>query len=157
MNAMTATQAGIVPSGSTTNSASTGTGSSYTYCHATANSQGTVAFMGFVGSLDLAQSTLALFCTGTAIHPQGFGMFVCGTNQADMPFGHGFLCINPFMRMSTVHLTGETVVLAMSTTPAAFAMFTPGSSWNVQFLYRDAAPGGVGINSSSALHIDFAQ
>jgi hypothetical protein len=34
-------------------------------------------------------------------------------------------------------------------------MFTPGSSWNFQFWYRDPQAGGARFNLSNALHVDF--
>jgi hypothetical protein len=131
-------------------------GSAYAYCPATANSQGSIAFVGYVGSLDLQQGTFALFCTGVPIHAETFGMFTYGPNQARVPFGNGYLCVDPVSRMPVVRLTTYTVFLTLQSTPREFAPFVPGSSWNFQFWYRDAAGGGAGFNLSRALHIDFA-
>jgi hypothetical protein len=131
-------------------------GSAYQYCPATASSAGTVAFVGYAGSLDLSQQNFAVFVTGAAIHPSAYGMFIFGVNQTQVAFGNGYLCIQPFARMPLQHLTSETLYQSMQSSPEEFAPFQPGSSWNFQFWYRDAAAGGANFNLSRALHVDFA-
>jgi hypothetical protein len=147
--------AGAQPDRSSVSTAGSG-GSAYQYCQATMNSQGSVAFVGYAGSLDLSQQSFALFCTGAVIHPASYGMFIYGVDQTQVPFGNGYLCIYPYGRMTVQHLSGETVFTAMSSSPEEFAPFQPGSSWNFQFWYRDVAAGGANFNLSRALHIDFA-
>lgn len=142
----------VSPGVSTTGSG----GSAYQYCDATINSSGTIAFVGYAGSLDLNQQSFALYVTGVPIHPSAIGMFTYGVHQTEVPFGNGFLCINPYARMSVQHLTGETVFMTMTSSPEEFAPFQPSSSWNFQFWYRDAQGGGAGFNLSRALHVDFA-
>jgi hypothetical protein len=152
----TTTQPAIVLGTSSGNADITRGGSAYAYCPATANSQGSIAFVGYAGSLDLQQGTFALFCTGATINPESFGMFTYGPNQARVPFGNGYLCVDPVSRMPVVRLTTYTVFLTIQSMPREFVAFVPGSSWNFQFWYRDAAAGGAGFNLSRALHVDFA-
>jgi hypothetical protein len=136
-------------------------GSAYVYCHANPNSFGTTARIGYTGSLNLADDTFTLTVTGCPPAPEGFGMFTCGTTQYDVPFGHGYLCIQPFYpggvhRMGLQPLLTGTVTRNIHQAPADFAMFQPGSSWNFQFWYRNPAAGGPGFNLSDGLHVDFA-
>jgi hypothetical protein len=135
-------------------------GSAYTYCQATANSFGTLASIGYGGSLDLTQATFALTVTGAAAIPNSWGLFTYGTVQTNTPFANGYLCISPFapgiFKMPTQHLGDGTVILRMSEHPADFGAFTPGSSWNFQFWYRDPPAGGAFFNLSNGLHVDFA-
>jgi hypothetical protein len=152
----TGTNSGMVPSSSTGIAPASSGGSAYSYCQATSNSSGTIAFVGYAGSLDLQQGSFTLFCTGAAIHPTSFGMFVYGTNQTSLPFGNGFLCVSPFSRMPATPLISETVFLDLASRPLEFELFLPGSSWNFQFLYRDGSGGGAGFNSSKGLHVEFA-
>jgi hypothetical protein len=136
-------------------------GSAYTYCQANPNSFGTVASIGYVGSLDLADQTFTLTVVGHPATPNSFGMFTCGQDQYNVPFGAGTLCISPFgpgiKRMGTQHLEPGMLYHAIDQSPADFAYFQPGSSWNFQFWYRNPAAGGTGFNLSDALHVDFAQ
>lgn len=135
-------------------------GSAYNYCEANANSFGTTAHIGYVGSLNLADETFALTVTGCPNAPEGFGMFMCGQAQYRVPFGNGFLCIRPFnpgiQRMHPQRLMPGMISMGMGRAPSEFSMLQPGSSWNFQFWYRNSAAGGVGFNLSDALHVEFA-
>jgi hypothetical protein len=134
-------------------------GSAFTYCQANPNSQGHVAEIGYSGSLVLTVHSFTLGVAGQTIHPASFGMFTYGTQQYNVPFGNGYLCISPFapgiFRMPVQALTQPTIQLAMEDAENQFAMFTPGSSWNFQFWYRDPQAGGARFNLSNALHVDF--
>lgn len=135
-------------------------GSAETYCTATVNSLGRTASIGSFGSLAPADQTFGLSVTGCPPVASSFGMFTCGTEQTDIPFGNGRLCISPFaqgiFRMTPQSLAQGTVTLSMVTNPQEFLLCTPGSTWNFQFWYRDVAAGGANFNLSDALHVHFA-
>lgn len=137
-----------------------GPGSASTYCQATLNSFGTAASIGYAGSLALVDNTFALTVSGAAAIPTSWGMFTYGGVQTNIPFGNGYLCISPFnpgiFKMPTQQLGTGTVILEMATHPAEFANFTPASSWNFQFWYRDPPAGGAYFNLSNGLHVNFA-
>jgi hypothetical protein len=136
-------------------------GSSYNYCQANPNSFGTTATITYAGSLNLAEQTFTLSVTGQPVTPSSFGMFTCGQDQYNVPFGNGYLCVSPFgpgiKRMATQSLNAATLYHSANENPADFIYLQPGSSWNFQFWYRNPAAGGVGFNLSDALHVDFAQ
>ena len=135
-------------------------GTAENYCQATMNSFNLTASMGHTGSLDLADGTFALTCTGSAPIPTSWGMFTYGTVQTNTPFGNGYLCISPFtpgiFKMPTQQLGASTIVFSMQNHPANFAAFTPSSSWYFQFWYRDPPAGGANFNLSDGLHVVFA-
>ena len=86
------------------------------------------------------------------------GLFFYGDSQAQAPFGDGVRCIgNPIRRLNPLVSAGadgvSTRQINFAVTPAL--PFTPGSSWNFQLWYRDAAGGPSGFNTSSALQVDF--
>ena len=136
-----------------------GGGSASNYCQATMNSFGTTAAIGWVGSLTLADNTFGLTCTGAAAIPNSWGIFTYGPNQFNTPFGNGYLCISPFppgiYKMKTQHLLNGNVVRLKAAHPADFVLFTPSSSWNFQFWYRDPPAGGANFNLSDGLHVAF--
>lgn len=156
---MNATQA-EVPVSVVPGSTSMDGGSATIYCESSPNSQGHSATIGMGGSLDLTQNTFALTVSGQIIHPASFGMFTYGSQQYNVPFGNGHLCIAPFnpgiFRMPVQALTQPTVTLAMEDAQSAFAVFAPASTWNFQFWYRDPNAGGSNFNLSDGLHVTFA-
>lgn len=126
------------------------------------NSFGTVAIIKHMGSLNLADQTFGLTVSGAPPAPQSVGMFTYGKTQAFTPFSSGILCINPgsMSRFPIQSLTKDGIVsLSMSDHPELFKPFTPGSSWNYQFWYRNPANAGKGadtLNMSGGLHVTFA-
>jgi hypothetical protein len=135
-------------------------GTAYNYCQSTLNTAGTAAQIGFGGSLDLTSQSFTLSVTGLPVSNNSFGMFTCGQDQYNVPFGNGYLCISPFgpgiKRMTTQHLDAVTLYHSAADYPADFSYITPGSSWNFQFWYRNPSSPGLTFNLSDALHVDFA-
>jgi len=137
-----------------------GGGSATNYCQSSMNSFGTFCLISNVGSLALVDNTFGVMATGASQIPLSWGMFTYGSQQFNAPFLNGTLCISPFppgiFHMPTQHLGTGTVVRTMTTHPADFSLFTPGSTWNFQFWYRDptALPGRA--NLSDGLHVTFA-
>jgi len=135
-------------------------GTAYNYCQATHNSFGTIASISYLGSLSLSSGTFELTVTGCPPVPDSYGMFTFGQTQYNVPFGHGYLCIQPFtpaiFRMTPQHLFPGTLTKSIQSEPQEFAAFQPSSSWNFQFWYRNPAAGGPNFNLSDALHVDFA-
>ncbi len=147
-----------VDDGSETAAALGGNGSAYTYCNATPNSFGSTARINYIGSLGLAQNTFGLRVTGLPVQPQTFGVFTYGGTQMNVPFGNGYLCINPLgglYRMTPQLLTDTTVSRSVLEAPAEFQLFQPATSWNFQFWYRNPAAGGAGFNLSDGLNVQF--
>ena len=142
----------------TTQSLGTGGGNATTYCNASPNSYGTVAQINYVGALGLSQGTFGLRVTGLPIEPTAFGVFTYGGTQMNVPFGNGYLCINPLgglYRMTPQPLVDTTVSRSFVEAPAEFSLFQPASSWNFQFWYRNPAAGGAGFNLSDGLNVQF--
>jgi hypothetical protein len=136
-------------------------GTAYNYCQSTVNTAGTAAVIGYSGSLVLGEQSFTLSVTGQPVSPGSFGMFTCGQDQYNVPFGNGYLCISPFgpgiKRMATQHLDAVTLTHDIFQVPSEAAYFQPGSSWNFQFWYRNSAANPLTFNLSDALHVDFAQ
>jgi hypothetical protein len=135
-------------------------GSATNYCQAANNSTGFPALISYGGSLSLTDNTFALNVAGVPPKPNSWGMFTYGQVQYNVPFGNGYLCISPFapgiFKMPTQSLAAGTVSLSMASHPIQFLAFTPGSSWNYQFWYRDPDAGGANFNLSDGLHVVFA-
>jgi len=137
-----------------------GGGSASNYCQANPNSSGNTASISWVGSLTLSDDTFGLTATGVVNDlPNSWGLFVYGPNQFNAPFYNGYLCVSPFppgiYKMHTQHLLAGTVVHLKAANPTDFSLFTPSSSWNFQFWFRD--PGvGSGANMTDGLHVVFA-
>jgi hypothetical protein len=135
-------------------------GNAYNYCQANPNSTLTPASIGYVGSLVLDDQTFGLTVSGLPTHSASFGMFTYGQTPYNVPFGNGYLCVSPFgpgiHRMVPQSLTSSFLTKSSFDSPAEFASFAAGSSWNFQFWYRDPTAGGSFFNLSDALHVDFA-
>lgn len=139
-------------------------GSAQNYCQSSINSYGTAAVMGYSGSLSLAQGTFGLTVDGVPYDPRSWGVFTYGQTPMNVPFGNGWLCINPLAglgRLSNQPLTSTILGRSMIDAPAEFAAFAPGSTWNFQFWYRNPAGatpagGGATFNLSDGLRVQFA-
>jgi hypothetical protein len=135
-----------------------GNGSASTYCNATPNSFGTTARINYIGSLGVSEGTFGLRVTGLPVQPQAFGVFTYGGTQMNVPFGNGYLCINPLgglYRMTPQLMSDTTVSRSVVEAPAEFALFQPATTWNFQFWYRNPAAGGAGFNLSDGLRVQF--
>lgn len=132
-------------------------GNGSNYCTALPNSGGSIAHISWSGSLLLADGTFQLQCSGLPPAPSSFGLFTYGQTQMNVPFGNGYLCIQPLggiFRMPTQSLA-ETVTRGIIDSPVQFSQFQPGSTWNFQFWYRDPQAGGSNFNLSDGLSIQF--
>jgi hypothetical protein len=131
-----------------------------TYCLTSANSAGSGAQIGFVGSSSIAANDLVLTCTGL---PTGqLGLFYYGPNQIQAPFGDGFRCVggtinrlSPPVSIDVFGNAARAVDYSQAPMNSGPGMVTAGSSFNFQFWYRDPAFGGSGFNLSNGLGVNF--
>lgn len=137
-----------------------GLGNNTTYCMSSANSTGQPALLGMTGSPSVLQNDFVLSVTDC---PSGnFGLFIYGQGAANFPLGDGTLCISPFnpglfRLMPVVQVGGNGgsgMAMDMNALPVGGAIVA-GSTWNFQFWFRDALPGGSGSNLSSAMRASF--
>ncbi|MCP3917651.1 MAG: hypothetical protein GY711_19060 [bacterium] len=130
-----------------------------TYCAPSPNSAGPGAQLLFFGSQSVATNDVNLFIGGAPAFE--FGLFFYGMGQTSFPLGEGVLCVDlPFTRFSVVQtdLLGQVLFSPdLSSPPDPAAQILPGSTWNFQFWYRDAAGGPSGSNLSSAIEVQFCQ
>jgi VCBS repeat protein len=127
-------------------------------CVTSPNSVGAGARFSTFGSIGIGDDELVLRVDDAP--PRQQGQFFYGPALASTPYGDGILCIDggnlgiqPLGQPTTIDLDGHAEFKvpfdALAAGPGAW---TPGSTWVVQFIYRDpAGPGGSGINSSDAL------
>ena len=105
-------------------------------------------------------NTFTLTVVNCPPQAESFGMFTCGQAQYNVPFGNGYMCIQPFnpgiRRMTPQPLLPGMITHDVGADPVEAALFQPGSSWNFQFWYRNPAAGGSSFTLSDALHVDFA-
>ena len=135
-------------------------GEASNYCLSALNSSGYAAQMDAEGSLNVCFNDTCLHAYGCP--PGTFGFFIYGSQEAQIPFGNGYLCISPFdgglFRLSpsvAVALRGMAEYdLNLERLPAAGAIL-PGSTWNFQYWFRDPLAGGAGSNFSDGLRITF--
>ena len=121
------------------------------YCGATQNSSGAAATIDASGSASLAANSLVLEATDV---PNTAFLFFQGSNQAQLPFGDGFLCTTGgLVRLGQVQIASGGVALAQVDLPSA-GIAAPGAR-RFQCWFRDVAAGGAGFNTSDALTITF--
>ena len=112
------------------------------------------------GSVSVQQNDFTLRASGC---PAGaFGLFMYGRGAARFPLGDGYLCISPFapglFRLAPLVSTDPSGAADMAVDMAVLPPgggILPGESWNFQFWFRDALPGGSGSNLSSAVRATF--
>lgn len=132
-----------------------------TLCTAALNSAGTAAKLSASGAASLASGSLDM--TVTEAVPGEVGIFFYGPEVAHQPFGNGELCVGagslglfrvggrtPVDVFGAAHSTFDFAKLPFSSGNGAWTL---GSSWSVQFYYRDLAAGGSGANFSEALRL----
>jgi len=127
------------------------------YCSSLANSSGQGALISSSGPGSISENALVLNVDQT---PSGVpGVFFFGVTQISAPFGDGLRCVGgmtfrmnpPVFADGTGHVSRALDLNA----PPLVGQVAPGSSWNFQFWFRDAAAGGAGFNLSDGLHIEF--
>ena len=134
------------------------------YCTATANSTGSVAAIVDTGSPNLSSNDFGLAVGG--VRPNSAGLFVFGSEQAQVPTGDGNLCIGangaiPLTRIPTLLMTDlfGTATLSLDFQDPVFAtnlgMVMPGDTVNFQFWYRDTQAGMSGFNFSDGVSVLF--
>jgi glucose/arabinose dehydrogenase len=124
------------------------------YCVAAPNSTGSGATMSFAGGGDITLDNLRLACNGAP--PNVDGLFFYGQGETQIPMGNGFRCIaGSLHRLSVVHTDAAGHAQSPFDVHAPPALITPGSTWNFQFYYRDAAAGGAFFNVSNGLSVLF--
>jgi len=129
------------------------------YCVTSPNSAGAGAEMDSAGSSSIAANTFTLVANGAP--PSVAGLFVYGSNQVQVPFGNGFRCVGGDVQRLSVGVTDATGhaerTLDFNLPPVGSGpnAILPGSTWNFQFWYRDAAPLGAGFNLSDGLSVPF--
>ena len=90
------------------------------------------------------------------------GIFFYGETEMQMPFGNGYLCVNPLApalyRVSSLACAGAggeaQAHLDFTALPTGGAI-TGGSTWCFQYWYRDPAAGGAGANLTHGLRLTF--
>jgi hypothetical protein len=113
------------------------------YCFASPNTTGVGAELLATGSTQVASADFQL--NAVQLPANLPGVFFVGSTQINTPFGDGVRCaggavsrFNPPVSSSSAGVA--TRVVDMSAPPAS-SLFTPGSTWNFQYWYRD--PGGL--------------
>jgi hypothetical protein len=130
------------------------------YCHSYANSTGLVADLDISGSMSLSKNDVELYSGNCPIGK--YGQFFYGSTPAELPFGDGVLCINPF-KPGLTRLLGVALVDAAGgaeyeldfSAPGTRGVIQPGQKWYFQFWFRDYTPGGSGFNLSDAIMAQF--
>ncbi len=131
-----------------------------TYCVAAANSAGGGATMGASGSLSVASNSFVVEVEGAV--PGQPGLFFYGVDATQVPFGDGFLCVQPGVYRLNPPLTPDGsgdasrhVDFTVPPTDSGPGEIVVGSTWRFQFWYRDPAAGGAGFNLSDGLAATF--
>jgi hypothetical protein len=114
------------------------------------------------GSMSIARNDLRLIVTDAI--PGDFGLVFYGPGTtAPTPFGDGVLCVaTPHSRVLPATSTDADgyqrldLDLALRPFSAGVGQVHPGDTFTFQYWYRDAAAGGAGYNTSSAIEITFA-
>ena len=133
-------------------------------CTAKENSTGSPARLSLDGPISVGNNDLQLVVQDGV--PGELGQFFYGPELVSQPFGDGVLCVGggalglvrlggllPMDGGGALRLQVDMTRPPLSQGPAAW---TPGSSWTVQFWYRDpGGPGGSGFNLTDAMRITF--
>ena len=125
------------------------------YCLSLNNSSGAPAAISGSGSSVVSSNSLRLSASPL---PNTTGLFFYSANQAQVSFGNGYRCVaGPIARLGMQTISGGVLTqqLNLLTAPTQSLMILPGSSWNFQAWYMDAAGGGAGFNTSDALTVSF--
>jgi hypothetical protein len=128
----------------------------WTYCVGKPNSAGPGASISFTGTPSIAAANFTLTVAGCP--PNKSGIFIYGSDEAQTPFGNGFLCVSGqvIRRIPPKLMTSS---LGTASLPINFTSFPtnflPGANPRFQFWYRDAPGGGQGVNTSNALSMTF--
>ncbi len=125
------------------------------YCPATANSRSAPAEIQATGSTSVIANDLRFSAIPVPLGQ--IGIFACGDERKDLPFGDGRLCIGGrIIRLPPVRAEGEVLFGDVDNTLPRFAgQLVAGSTWHFQAWFRDPSAGGAGFNTSGAVSILF--
>lgn len=129
------------------------------YCTSLPNSSGASAQIATSGSTSIAQNDLVLNASGCP--PGQIGLYFFGTDQVQLPFGNGLLCVSGgverLIPATVIQPDGTATKQVDNTAAPAAGKLVPGSSWNFQFWFRDPAGGGSGYNLTDGVSARFCQ
>lgn len=128
------------------------------YCVGAPNSAGPGASITVYGSSVVADNDVLL--TAQGLPPNLPGIFIFAPQQAQVPFGDGFLCVGGSvtrvlpMKVATPQGTLQQALDLQA--PPISGLIVPGSTHHFQFWYRDPqGPGGSTFNLSDARQVAF--
>ena len=119
------------------------------YCEATLNSTGSPSNLWARMDGDITSDTLYLEADRV---PEQFGLFFCGPNQIQMPFGNGFRCVGG----GVLRLTSPQIATGNQASAEVDIEILPlglATELNLQYWYRDPQGGGANFNLSDALNV----
>jgi len=129
------------------------------FCSAALNSAGTAAKLSADGPASLSNDGFSLSVADAV--PGEVGIFFYGSEVVSQPFGNGLLCagggaqglyrVGPRQTLDALGGAQRDFDLARGPLTSGPGAWTLGSSWTVQFYYRDLAAGGSSSNLSDAL------
>ena len=127
------------------------------YCTSTPNSTGAAALLRGSGYGTVSNNDLVL--TATQLPHNQSGIMIASHSQGTGTLGNGNLCLAPkIWRINTAFNSGATgtIVAPVNHNLAPWnSLLVPGSTWNFQIWYRDAAAGGAGCNSTDGVQATF--
>jgi hypothetical protein len=120
------------------------------YCTATVNSTGAPADMFAAGSNSASAGDLVMRASPVPNRP---GIFFHGADQAQVPFGNGFLCAtNDLVRGRVLYPTTNIAIYAYDNSDNRHSMLQfVGKRRNFQYWFRDPSAGGAFFNLSNAI------
>ncbi len=129
------------------------------YCLANPNSSGQTARIRLEGSTRLSQGDVTLVAEGAV--PDQFGLFYYGDRAVEIPFGDGYRCVAAgsagLFRFGPAQLADAqgtaSLAVDLSAPPAGSGpgQWTAGSTWYLQYWYRDPMGVASGFNLSDGL------
>lgn len=132
----------------------------FPYCSGGVNSTGKAAELDLFGSF--LPDDRRLYARVTGLPAGGVGVLLAGLDQTRVPYMGGYLCVSGAVRRvrSAIPLGGGTEVIIATLAPPDVApvgtpattpswLPTPGSSWQLQYVYRD----GTQLQFSNAVSV----
>ena len=130
------------------------------HCTAEPNSTGAPASIDVTGSTSVSANDFGLLATNAPVN--SFGLFFYGPDRAMSPFGDGSLCVGGTIQRLLMPIqidAAGTAALSVDITEPSIALgpnpIESGSTYSLQFWFRDNAAGGAGFNTSDAIEAFF--
>jgi hypothetical protein len=130
-------------------------------CTSEPNSSGEAARIDASGPITSGTTLLSLTVTGSV--PGQFGLFYYGPEEASAPFGNGIGCVgggatgffrlNPPLLSDSAGAAERPIDFTSGPVDAGPGAWAAGSTWYVQYWFRDPAAGGAAFDLSDALEI----